>query len=195
MALFNGGMGPPDAAGYSASRLGVWRRQFDQFTVFSLPAAGALRPSRRRSASSKPRGPRKSACGWAICRRPRSRRWPIGWAYYRSRETALGNLRLIHAMREQLHVPGEDCKAAAELLIDARLICPLGGQYVYRQTPDGVGYWTTTVWKRCRKPGALPPGFHAPPLDWFRGLTGDGILSADKISLHAEIDMQARENK
>ena len=28
--------GPPDAAGYASNRLGLWRRQFDRFTVYSL---------------------------------------------------------------------------------------------------------------------------------------------------------------
>jgi hypothetical protein len=32
-------------------------------------------------------------------------------------------------------------------------------------------------------------------LNWFRGLTWDGNLSAAKVSLHAEVDMQLPEKK
>jgi hypothetical protein len=81
------------------------------------------------------------------------------------------------------------------LLLDARLVCPLGGQYVYRRTPEGAGYWTTTALDAAAEPGAVPPGFHAPPLDWFRGLSGDAVLSADKVSVHAEVEMQLPEKK
>jgi hypothetical protein len=194
MALFNGGMSPPDAAGYAASRLGVWRRQWDQFTAFSLQpqVLSAVTPQIRFQ-----QAPRSAQIRVRVGDLSQVQLAPLAnrLVYGRSRETALGNLRLIHAMHEQLHVPGEDCKAAAELLVDARLICPLGGQFVYRQTPGGVGYWTTTGLEAVPEAGAIPPGFHAPPLDWFRGLTGDGILSADKISLHAEIDMQLMEKK
>jgi len=194
MALFNGGMSPPDAAGYSASRLGVWRRQWDQFTALSLQpqVLSTVTPQihfeqAQRGAQIRVRVGDLSQVQLA----PLANRM----VYSRSRETTLGNLRLIHAMREQLHVPGEDCRAAAELLVNARLVCPLGGQYVYRQTPDGVGYWSSTVLEAAREPGTAPPGFQSPPLDWFRGLTGDGILSSEKISLHAEIDMQLPEKK
>jgi Zn finger protein HypA/HybF involved in hydrogenase expression len=194
MALFNGGMSPPDAAGYSASRLGVWRRQWDQFTAFSFQpqVLSTVTPQihfqqAQRGAQIRVRVGDLSQVQLA----PLANRM----VYSRSRETTLGNLRLIHAMREQLHVPGEDCRAAAELLVDARLVCPLGGQYVYRQTPDGVGYWTSTVLEAAPEPGTAPAGFQAPPLDWFRGLTGDGILSAEKVSVHAEIDMQLPEKK
>ena len=39
---------------------------------------------------------------------------PLG--LHRTRETALGNLRLMQAFQQQLHVPAADCKAAAESL-------------------------------------------------------------------------------
>ena len=194
MALLGRGLGPPDAAGYSASRLGVWRRQFDQFTVFSFQpqVLATVTPQIHFQ-----QAPRAAQVRMRVGDLSQAQIAPLAnrLAYNRSRDTALGNLRLIHAMHQQLHVPDEDCKAAAELLMDARLICPLGGQYVYRQTPEGVGYWTTTRLEAVSGSGGIPPGFHAPPLNWFRGLTWDGNLSAAKVSLHAEVDMQLPEKK
>ena len=67
----------------------------------------------------------------------RSRIMPLanGWAYNRTRETSLNNLRLLQALDQQLHVPPASCKEAAEFLLDAKLKCPLGGEYVYKKPP------------------------------------------------------------
>ena len=116
------------------------------------------------------------------------------WGYSRTRQTSVGNLRLLHQMGQQLHVPGDQAKAAAELLLDAKLICPLGGQYVYRQPPEGVGYWTSTALEGTgpRKPldAQVPQGYQAPPLNWFRGLDLDVTLQPGVLSAHGQIDMQ-----
>ena len=99
------------------------------------------------------------------------------WAYTRTRETALGNMRLMHALQQQLHVPAADCKAAAESLLAAKLICPLGGKYVFRPAPDGPGRWTSTALEAEAAGGPTgqpPPGYVARPLTWFRGLDLDG---------------------
>ncbi|MEN6557399.1 MAG: hypothetical protein ABFC54_04380, partial [Thermoguttaceae bacterium] len=75
----------------------------------------------------------------------------------------------------------------AELLLDAKLICPLGGRYVLRQTPGETPQWTSS---------AMSPPDHghsttmAPPLNWFRGLTFDATMTDRDISAHAEVLMQ-----
>ena len=55
--------------------------------------------------------------------------------YARTRETSLGNLRFLHALDQQLHVPPTACPEAADFLLDAKMICPLGGKYVLREAP------------------------------------------------------------
>ena len=65
--------------------------------------------------------------------------------YARTRETSLGNLRFLHALDQQLHVPPAACKEAAEFLLDAKLICPLGGQYVLRGENGEPPHWTSTA--------------------------------------------------
>ena len=115
-------------------------------------------------------------------------------SYARTRLTSEGNLRLLHSLQQQLHVPGPHAKEAAELLLDARLIDPLGGQYVYRGTPVN-GFWTATSLEgspRSRLLGAapLPPGFQPPPMNWFRGLSMDALLDPGALTIHASILMQ-----
>ena len=95
----------------------------------------------------------------------------------------------MHALDQQLHVPPEHCKEAAEFLLSAKLICPLGGQYVFQKTPDGQGRWTAAA---LEAPGADGPplGYMAPPLNWFRGLDLDATMTTDALSAHATIIMQ-----
>jgi hypothetical protein len=67
------------------------------------------------------------------------------FVYWRTQQTSLGNIRFLRDLEQQLHVPGEDCKTVAELLFDARLECPLGGDYVYQADENGVPRWTSTA--------------------------------------------------
>ena len=100
----------------------------------------------------------------------------------------------MHQLDQQLHVPPEHSKEAAELLLDAILICPLGGKYEYHEIPGGTGFWTSTALVD-QPAGSLlsteaPEGFVAPPLNWFRGLKADVLVTPEALSLHAELVMQ-----
>ena len=102
----------------------------------------------------------------------------------------------MESLAQQFHVPGQHCKEAAELLLGIKLVCPLGGQYVYTSSPGGVGHWTSTALGQGQ-PGGLftaraPEGFQAPPMNWFRGLNLDVLLLPDTLVAHAEIVMQKR---
>ena len=120
-------------------------------------------------------------------------RWSIGWPTSAAGQTSLGNLRLLHAMVEQLHVPAESAKDAAELLLAAKLVDPFGSPYVY-QSGDGTGNWSAASLEGDNaSPGLfgsdVPEGYLAPPLNWFRGLNFDTLLAENCLSGHAEIDM------
>ena len=121
--------GPPDAAGYASNRLGLWRRQFDRFTVYSLQpeVLATVTPQLHFEQTERPAQARLHVGDVAQARVTPALN---NWGYSRTRETALGNIRLMHALDQQLHVPPEHCKEAAEFLLSAKLICPLGGQYV-----------------------------------------------------------------
>ena len=147
--------GPADAAGYASNRLGLWRRQFDRFTVYSLQpeVLATVTPQLHFEQTERPAQARLHVGDVSQARVTPALN---SWGYSRTRETALGNLRLMHALDQQLHVPPEHCKEAAEFLLSAKLICPLGGQYVFQKTPDGLGRWTARPWKHLA-PAALRP--------------------------------------
>jgi len=191
--LGNRFVGPPDAGGYTAGLGGLWRHQSDEFTVFSFQRdlLAEVVPQLRLEETQRPAQLRLRVEDLSSGRMA-SLLNKMGYA--RTRETSLGNVRLMESLAQQLHVPGEHCKEAAELLLDAELVCPLGGRYVYRRTPDGIGFWTSTALDAGRRRGLLasqiPPGYQAPPLNWFRGLDLDVLLTPDVLSAHAEIVMQ-----
>ena len=178
----------PDARGYAGSQLGPWRRQFDGFTVYSLhpEVLAAVTPQLRFVEARRPAQLRLRIDDLT---RAKMTPWLNGLGYARTRETSLGNLRLMSALDQQLHVPPEDCMDAAEFLLDAKLVCPLGGDYVFGKTAAGGGWWTSTALQTggVRQP---PPGYQAPPLNWFRGLQLDATMTRKVLSAHAEIIMQ-----
>jgi hypothetical protein len=193
------GPNPPGANGLSKNLFGLWRLVSGQFTLFSfqqdvlLGVAPQLRfePAARAAQLRLHVGDLSSA---------RITPFLNNLGFARTRDTALGNLRLLFALQQQLHVPAKDCKEAAELLLGAKLVCPLGGQYVLRDVPGGPGRpaapggWTSTKLEGAASPPGMrveaPQGYVAPPLNWFRGLDLDAALVGDVLSAHAELIMQ-----
>lgn len=194
LSFLNIGIPPAaDAAGYAMSPVGGWRRQNDQFTVFSFQREilETVVPQLRFEKAERPAQLRLQ-----IGDVSRARITPTlnDLAYARTRESSLNNLRLMHALDQQLHVPPAACKEAAEFLLDAKLICPLGGKYELRESPGSAARWTSTSLERQATAGTLrdhaPEGYVSPPLNWFRGLDLDAAMNHQTISIHAEIDMQ-----
>ncbi len=210
LAVLNIGIPPSDPAGYARSFLGGWRRQYDypggagipacQFTVFSFQrdVLETVVPQLRYEKAARPAQVRLKVGDLSSARIE-----PVisDLAYARSRETSLGNLRLLHALNQQLHLPPIDCREAAEKLLDAKLICPLGGKYVLRQSDDGPQRWTSTALHPLpASSGGLlkvhaPQGYLSPPLNWFRGLDLDATMTEKTVSAHAEVIMQSPAKK
>ena len=188
---------PPDAEGYAAGEAGLWRRQIGPFTVFSFQRDVLATVTQQLHLVEAERPAQVRA---RIIDLSNARITPFvnDMGYLRTRQTALGNVRLLHALAQQLHVPGDACKAAAETLLNAKLIDPLGGQYVYRQTPAGAGYWTSTALEATGGADApsprAPQGYQAPPLNWFRGLDADARLTPEALSAHVQVIMQMPES-
>ncbi|NUQ65532.1 MAG: hypothetical protein HUU20_23945 [Pirellulales bacterium] len=185
-------MGPPDPNGMASTPAGIWRRQLGQFTAYSFQPdmLMAVMPQLRFEEAERPAQLRAHVADLTELGVP-----PLlnRFGYLRTRATTLGNLRLLHQLSQQLHVPGPDCKTAAELLLGAKLICPLGGEYVYREAPEGAAYWTSTALEGSRTPDQPPPGFVTPPLSWFRGMALDAELTPAGLSAHVELQMQLPE--
>jgi hypothetical protein len=199
LGFLNIGFPPPDAAGYSVSPIGGWRRQFDHYTVFSFhpQILAEVTPQLRLEEAKRPAQLRVR-----IDDPTNARIMPLAnnWAYWRTRETSLNNLRLLQAMDQQLHVPPESCRQAAEFLLDAKLIDPLGGQYVYRAEGENFGRWTSTILENQPAAGGpltskAPEGYLAPPWTWFRGLDLEASMTEKNLSAHAEIIMKMPEKK
>lgn len=184
-----------NAEGYAVSPGGLWRRRIGEFTVFSFqPDLLATVTSQLKFEQAE--RPAQVRLRVLDLSHARTKPYLNNLAYLRTRSTSLGNLRLMHALAQQLHVPAPDCKAAAEALLDARLIDPLGGQYVYRPEGGSGGAWTTSALegeagRNAVGPGA-PEGYEAPPLRWFRGLNLDALVAPEGLSVHAEVLMKQR---
>lgn len=92
---------------------------------------------------------------------------------------------LLDSLQQQLKVPPEQSLATAEKLLDARLQCSLGGQYILETAESNIGkkWWESTAWPKkfammSGKPSSLgfdstqtlpPAEYQAPWLQWFRG--------------------------
>ena len=115
-------------------------------------------------------------------------------SYVRTRTTSLGNLRLLHSLHQQLRVPEGSCLTTAENLLDAKLVCPLGGKYELRRDPSGRTHWTSTSLTPVADTSPLkipvPSDYVGPPLSWFRGLKMDAAMTPKVLSAHAELMMK-----
>jgi hypothetical protein len=188
---------PPDsdATGYARSPINGWRRQYGPFTVFSFQreVLDEVAPQLRYEKAERPAQIRLRIDDVSNARMATGLK---DFLYARTRATSLGNLRLLHDLHQQLHVPVDDCKNVAERLLDATLICPLGGTYIVQRGEHATPYWTSTALvqplpRSTSVTGiSAPDGFVAPPLNWFRGLNLDATMTEKTISAHAEVLMQ-----
>ncbi|MDD3469479.1 MAG: hypothetical protein PHE53_05800 [Thermoguttaceae bacterium] len=104
----------------------------------------------------------------------------------RAIRASAGNLRLLNQLCVQFRIPPEESRHTAELLLDARLVDPFEGDYIYQKTSERSGYWVTTNWADILA-GRVA---NAPLLEWFRGLRTDLSANAQSIQLHLETAMQ-----
>jgi hypothetical protein len=197
LSVLNIGIPPTsDPAGYAMSPLGGWRRKYGQFTVFSFQrdVLETVVPRLRFE-----HAPRPAQVRLRVGDISNARVTPLlnDLGYARTRETSLGNLRLLSELNEQLHVPPADCLQKAQSLLDAKLICPLGGQYELRDAGTPLAHWTSTALRPeppARPNGPLkvhaPPGYQSPPLSWFRGLDLEATMTEKTVSARAEVIMQ-----
>lgn len=178
--------GQADAAGFSPLPLGLWRWQGGDFSVVSFhrplleDASRFLRPVESDlTAQIRLRigdlANSHLAAGLTALN------------YQRAAQTSQGNTRLLQAMSQQFHLPKEAAFAETEKLLDAKLVCTLGGRYELAPQEERA-VWRSTAMDAAG--GAMPDNYQAPLLQWFRGAKVDLTKHADRFDLHAEIDMQ-----
>ena len=184
--------------GIAGSDVGLWRRKYGEFTVFSLQRGvldvvppqlhfvEAERPAQVRLHVNDPSEARMTPFLNSI-------------SYLRTRETSLGNLRLLRDLDQQFRVPAKDALKTAEFLLDAKLMCPLGGKYVLTSSNNDNGgsneeFWTSTALfdpsGRRLSDTEAPPDYVGPPMSWFRGLDFDAVMDHKNLSARVEVIMQ-----
>src|SRR5262249_50776046 len=113
-----------------------------------------------------------------------------------SKNAAVGNVRFLQSLANQLRVPPDDGLKVAEQLTDAKLVDPLGGQYKLDQRTGAPATWISTSLPadRMRLIDSLfepaPADYTAPTLTWLRGREADVALENQTLPLHAEVEMQ-----
>ena len=184
---------PTDVPGVSQSVLGGWRLSMDSITLFSFQQQVLANVARQLQ--------------YVETDKPAQFRLDVGditqanitpllndLGYGRTAETSRGNLRLMHELNQQLNVPVTECRDVAEDLLDAGIICPLGGDYALQDAPSGMQWWTSSALEGARVGGLLsepaPEGFVAPPLNWLRGLKVEMQILPETLNVHAEVLMQ-----
>ena len=186
-----------DANGYTKLATGIWRRQFDQFTLLSMhpEVLEAVTPGIGFVPSDRPAQVRLWASdltGTALGQQLND----YGFKY--AQEASQVNVRLLQSLVEQLHLPPSECLAAAELILDAQIVSPLGGNYELARGKNGQVTWAVVDRAAAGGSAAVfsngskaPAGYVFPALNWLRGIDLDLQMQASTLALHAEIDMPA----
>jgi hypothetical protein len=184
----NLGGGVPDANGFSRLPLGLWRRQGEGFSVlaFDPQLLAQVTPDLRVIEAETPAQIRLHVGDLS---QAKFRPWVSGLYYSRALEASAGNVRFLHALNQQLRVPMAECKEVAEDLLDAELVCPLGGKFELVEDLGGTTGWQSTAWAG-RSLAGPPEDFQAPLLKWFRGIDAHLIKDGDRLTARAELDVQ-----
>jgi hypothetical protein len=182
------GGGPPDAYGFSQLPLGVFRRQWEAFSALAFDPK-LLAEITPQLAATEAETDSQVRIHVGDVSQAKLQSWVNQLAYSRAHQASLGNAKLLHALSQQLSVPRDRALEAAEGLLDAKLICSLGGQYHLTETPGQISLWKSDKWP---DPTAGQPAaeYRAPLLAWFRGVDADLTMYDDRVVLQATLDMQ-----
>jgi hypothetical protein len=188
------GGGPPDALGFSKLLIGLWRWQGSGFSVLSFNRS-ILESSIPHLATVPAEDPAQIRLRISDLTSSHLAEWINTHWYREAIESSWGNARLMDAVAQQLRLPAEDAKAVAERLLDCKLQCPLGGDWVTEGPGDrdkSGGRWCSTAWPEERIVAKLqaPPQYMAPWLTWFRGGQAHLTQLPDRLVLIAQMDLQ-----
>jgi hypothetical protein len=178
----------PDPDGFSRLPLGLWRRQGAGFSVLSFdPVLLANVTPQLRVVEGETEAQIRIHAGDLSTSKIQP--WITGLYYQRALTASAGNVKLMHQLNQQLHVPMSEARDAAEDLLDASLACPLGGEYELVEEIGGARVWQSSAWSK-RSLAAIPDDFEAPLLKWFRGLDASVNKVEDQVIARVELDVQ-----
>ncbi|MFZ5831706.1 MAG: hypothetical protein ACOY3P_16590 [Planctomycetota bacterium] len=174
-------------------RLGIAHMQTPQFRLYSLQPEVLAEVAPQLHLQPAPR-PAQLRLSVGDLTSSRMSGFANSFAYGRTVDTTLGNLRLLHAMDQQLHVPPREARNAAEYIIAGQLVCPLGGKYEFLEETDGEGRWTSTALTGKARGGIVSPpapdAYAAPLLSWLRGLELEATMTEKVLWAHADVMME-----
>jgi hypothetical protein len=179
-----------DVYGFTALPLGLWRRDAGGFSMLSFDKRllADVTPHLRLEETDTEAQVRVHVGDLS---QSKLSGWISTLMADRARQASLGNARLLHALSQQLHVPREDALNTAEHLLDAKLVCPLGGEYQLAESPGSIGLWQSTRWSAADSTEPREP-YSPLLLEWFRGLDARMTKSDGRLVVHAELDMQRK---
>ena len=105
--------------------------------------------------------------------------WANDLDYQRAWETSVGNVRLLHVMTQQLHVPMPKAKLAIERALDVSLYCPLDGEYSLKDNPDGTQRWVSSAWVDSKDKHREE--YVSPLMHWLRGMEATMKVADNRI--------------
>jgi len=176
--------GRPDAYGFTRMLFGLWRREGAGFSVLSFDFPLLAEVTQHLQVAIAENEAQVRVHVGDISGAQLSE-W-VHWNYFqRAKQASQSNVKLLHTLHQQLHVPFDECLPQAEKLLDAKLRCTLGGKYetmIDRRT--GARFWRSTAWS-----DGTTADFQAPLLKWFRGLDLHLTKFDDRVVAHVELDM------
>ncbi|MCA9263736.1 MAG: hypothetical protein KDA60_07790 [Planctomycetales bacterium] len=173
-----------EGQGYARLPFQLWRRDCDDYAAISFHR-GLL-------AELPPQINRDSSDQWAQLRlrcgdisESAIATWVDAVMADRGLRASLGNARFMHALVQQLGVAPEQSRHVAEQLLDAQLVCSLGGDYVWQQAP---GRWQSSAWSSTWPLQLADPAkYQAPLTQWLDGLRLTAALHEDVAEVHATV--------
>ena len=115
------------------------------------------------------------------------------FTYLDSRRVSAQNSRLLNEWTDWLRLPAEYSRGTVENLLNARILCPLGGDYASDDL-EGRVHWSGTAWGNSSvcEVTRIPDDWQFPFLHWLRGL--DLHFDLDQDTLHAQVELKVRMN-
>ncbi len=178
----------PDAAGYSQLLTGLWRRQFNDFTLVSFhqPILAQISPQLRFEKAPRP------AQVWLRADDLLNSQLAgllNAYGYRQAKQVTSGNARFMNMLSEQLHVPKAECLATGERLLGGKFVSPLGGKYELREFDSGLQTWVSTALADNKNGDQPPDDYQFPALNWLRGIDAELAVQDGRLAAHANVIM------
>ena len=180
----------PDKDGYAEARDGNWIRTTKNFAVLSnhKPTLDTVTRALRVVPAQRP-----AQIRLRIEDLSRTKLAPFLHAagYLRLRKISGGNVHFLHNLIRQLRINPRAARRQAERILNARLVCPLGGTYA-PALPAGA--WRSSAWQTAtvHEIRSVPDGFRFAPFEWLRGLSLEFSLDPRARTLRTRVELDLK---